>query len=51
MALNNQHFIYSIKANDLDQKIDKTQYERAKKLDKLSSEQFARAVIIMIFNL
>ncbi len=34
MALNNQHFIYSIKAYDLDQKIDKTQYERIRRLDK-----------------
>lgn len=36
MALNNHHYLYSIKAYDLDQKIESTQYERAKRLDKVS---------------
>ncbi len=34
MALNNHHYLYSIKAYDLDQKVDKNQYERSKRLDK-----------------
>ena len=44
MALNNHHYIYSIKTYDLDQRVEKERYERQRKLDKGAQEQFAKAV-------
>jgi hypothetical protein len=44
MALNNHHYIYSIKTYDLDQRVEKERYERQRKLDKGDQEQFVKAV-------
>ena len=46
MALNNHHYIYSIKTFDLDVRVDKDRYERERKSRKASAQQdqFVKAV-------